>query len=105
MRSIVCAVSLSRRGFVTPQPQKRPKSSFVRFEADLPNERWQGDITHWKLAKGTEVEILNVIDDHSRFRASRRTGLPRLGWSRSTSRVRVRASGFRRVPTPDQQYC
>jgi transposase InsO family protein len=57
---------LSRRGFVTPQPQKRPRSSFVRFEAEMPNERWQADITHWKLAEG-EVEILNVIDDHSRF--------------------------------------
>ena len=58
---------LSRRGFVTPQPQKRPKSSFVRFEAEMPNERWQADITHVRLASGTEVEILNVIDDHSRF--------------------------------------
>lgn len=38
---------LSRRGFVTPQPQKRPRSSFVRFEAAQPNERWQADITHW----------------------------------------------------------
>jgi transposase InsO family protein len=57
---------LSRRGFVTPQPQKRPKSSFIRFEAAMPNERWQADITHWHLAGG-EVEILNVIDDHSRF--------------------------------------
>src|ERR1035437_867194 len=26
---------LRRRGFVTPQPQKRPKSSYQRFEADL----------------------------------------------------------------------
>jgi len=58
---------LSRRGFVTPQPQKRPRSSFVRFEAAMPNERWQADITHWKLAGGAEIEILNVIDDHSRF--------------------------------------
>ena len=58
---------LSRRGFVTPQPQKRPRSSFVRFEAAMPNERWQADITHWRLGGGTEVEILNVIDDHSRF--------------------------------------
>lgn len=33
----------------------------------MPNERWQADITHWKIAGGTEVEILNVIDDHSRF--------------------------------------
>ncbi len=58
---------LSRRGFVTPQPQKRPKSSFVRFQAEMPNERWQADITHWALASGTEVEILNMIDDHSRL--------------------------------------
>ena len=58
---------LSRRGFVTPQPQKRPRSSFVRFSAEMPNERWQADITHWKLWDGTEVEILNVIDDHSRL--------------------------------------
>jgi transposase InsO family protein len=58
---------LSRRGFVTPQPHKRPRSSFIRFEAAMPNERWQADITHWRLAGGTEVEILNVIDDHSRF--------------------------------------
>ena len=33
----------------------------------MPNERWQADITHWRLADGTEVEILNVIDDHSRL--------------------------------------
>jgi len=58
---------LSRRGFVVPQPQKRPKSSFIRFEADLPNERWQADVTHWHLAGGEGVEILNVIDDHSRL--------------------------------------
>jgi hypothetical protein len=36
----------------------------------MPNERWQGDITHWALQGGTEVEILNVIDDHSRFLVS-----------------------------------
>jgi transposase InsO family protein len=58
---------LSRRGFVTPQPQKRPRSSFVRFAAEMPNERWQADITHWRLASGAEVEILNMLDDHSRF--------------------------------------
>lgn len=58
---------LSARGFVTPQPHKRPKSSYVRFEAAQPNERWQVDITHWALADGTEVEILNMLDDHSRL--------------------------------------
>ena len=58
---------LVRRGFVIPQPQKRPKSSYTRFQADQPNERWQADTTHWQLADGTEVEILNIIDDHSRL--------------------------------------
>ena len=57
---------LSRRGFIIPQPRKRPRSSYVRFEADQPNERWQADITHWALADDTDVEILNIIDDHSR---------------------------------------
>ena len=58
---------LTRRGFVTPQPRKRPKASYTRFEADQPNERWQLDITHWQLADGAPAEILNIIDDHSRL--------------------------------------
>lgn len=57
---------LKARGFVTPEPHKRPKSSYVRFVASLPNECWQADITHVRLAGGAEVEILNVLDDHSR---------------------------------------
>ena len=32
---------LARRGFVTRQPKKRPRSSFIRFEASLSNECWQ----------------------------------------------------------------
>ena len=55
------------RGFVVPQPHKRPKSSYLRFAAEQPNERWQADITHWALADGTDVEICNWLDDHSRF--------------------------------------
>ena len=58
---------LSRRGFVVPQPQKRPRSSWHRFAADQPNERWQADTTHWRLADGADVEILNIEDDHSRL--------------------------------------
>jgi transposase len=57
---------LSRRGFVASQPQKRPRSSWRIFCADQPNERWQTDITHWRLAEGIEVDILNILDDHSR---------------------------------------
>ncbi len=63
---------LKRHGLITPQPQKRPRSSFVRFVAKLPNETWQVDATPWQLADGRPVEILNFEDDHSRlFLASR----------------------------------
>lgn len=58
---------LSRRGFVTPEPHKRPRSSWVRFVADQPNERWQADITHVVIAGGLEIEVFNQIDDHSRL--------------------------------------
>ncbi len=54
-------------GLRHPQPHKRPHSSWKRFCAELPNECWQADTTHWRLADGTEVEILNVLDDHSRL--------------------------------------
>jgi transposase InsO family protein len=64
---------LRRRGFITAQPRKRPRSSYIRFQAEQPNECWQADITHWRLVNpntGTDlqtpIEILNIIDDHSR---------------------------------------
>jgi transposase InsO family protein len=57
---------LVRRGFVTPQPQKRPRSSWQRFEAALPNECWQSDMTHWQLDDDVHCEIINFIDDYSR---------------------------------------
>jgi transposase InsO family protein len=50
---------LTRHGAVIPDPSKRPKSSYRRFEAELPNQLWQSDFTHWTLADGTDVEILN----------------------------------------------
>ncbi|MGO8862191.1 MAG: DDE-type integrase/transposase/recombinase [Acidimicrobiales bacterium] len=62
---------LVRRGFVTPQPQKRPRTSWTRFEAHLPNETWQADMTHWVLDDGTDegmkVEIVDFVDDYSRM--------------------------------------
>jgi transposase InsO family protein len=58
---------LQRRGLITPEPHKRPKASFVRFQAELPNELWQTDATEWHLADSSKVEILNLIDDHSRL--------------------------------------
>ena len=57
-------------GLVEPNPKKRPKSSYVRFEADLPNEMWQSDFTHWRLATGADTEIITWLDDHSRYALS-----------------------------------
>lgn len=57
---------LNKAGLITPEPKKRPKTSYIRFQADLPNETWQSDFTHWHLAEGEGVEILTFLDDHSR---------------------------------------
>ena len=57
---------LRRRGFVTAQPQKRPRTSWMRFESSLPNECWQSDMTHWHLEDEKPVEIINFVDDYSR---------------------------------------
>lgn len=65
----------TRAGLVTPEPKKRPKSSYIRFQAELPNQMWQADFTHWQLTRhdrqggghNVEVEILNILDDHSRY--------------------------------------
>ena len=62
--------TLARRQLVTPDPSKRPKSSYIRFAADLPNECWQSDFTHYPLANGQDTEILTWLDDHSRYALS-----------------------------------
>lgn len=77
---------LVRAGTVTPDPSKRPKSSYLRFEAEMPNECWQSDFTHHRLVdgtrhvthrggirrveEGTDVEILTWLDDCSRYALS-----------------------------------
>jgi transposase InsO family protein len=57
---------LVRRGFVEPEPRKRPKASFRRFAATAPNELWQADCIDWAIAGGV-VKILSFVDDHSRI--------------------------------------
>jgi transposase InsO family protein len=58
---------LHAAGLVVPEPRKRPRSSWIRFAAAAPNELWQSDFTHWRLADGSEVEIIEWLDDHSRY--------------------------------------
>ena len=76
---------LARAGLVAPEPRKRPKSSYLRFEAELPNECWQADFTHYPLAGGTGTEILTWLDDHSRY------ALPVTAWNRVTGPIVVAA--------------
>jgi transposase InsO family protein len=58
--------TLTRQGLVAPEPAKRPRSSYVRFAAGMPNECRQAGFTHWRLAGGRDTEILTWLDDHSR---------------------------------------
>ncbi len=71
-------------GRVTPNPRKRPRSSFIRFAADLPNETWQSDITYYHLGQplpdqSNRAEILSWLDDHSRYALSSTAHLPVTG--------------------------
>lgn len=58
---------LTRAGLVTPEPKKKPRSSYIRFEAAMPNETWQSDFTHYRLPDRTDIEILTWLDDCTRY--------------------------------------
>jgi transposase InsO family protein len=63
---------LVRHGAVVPEPAKRPKSSYLRFAAEQPNQTWQSDFTHYRLTgpdgrPGPDCEIITWLDDHSRL--------------------------------------
>jgi transposase InsO family protein len=66
---------LTDAGLVAPEPKKRPKSSYIRFQADLPNQCWQSDFTHYRLTRpdgtpGADTEILSWLDDCTRYALS-----------------------------------
>jgi transposase InsO family protein len=66
---------LTSAGLVVPEPKKRPKSSYIRFQAQMPNETWQSDFTHYRLTTpagdpGNDVEIISWLDDCSRYALS-----------------------------------
>lgn len=53
-------------GLVRPEPGKRPKASYTRFEASLPDELWQSDFTHWPIATVPGAVVVSWLDDRSR---------------------------------------
>jgi transposase InsO family protein len=65
---------LAKTGLVVASPQKRPRSSYIRFQSAMPNECWRGDFTHYRLRRpgpagrpGVDTEILSWLDDCSRY--------------------------------------
>jgi len=66
---------LTKAGLVVAEPKKKPKSSYIRFQAEMPNETWQADFTHYRLRRpdgrpGADTEILTWLDDCSRYALS-----------------------------------
>lgn len=53
-------------GLVRPEPGKRPKASYTRFEASPPDELWQSDFTHWPIATVPGAVVVSRLDDRSR---------------------------------------
>jgi transposase InsO family protein len=70
---------LHHAGLIVPQPRKRPRSSYIRFQAAQPNEMWQSDFMHCRLSDGSDVEVISWLDDHSRFLLSATAHTPVTG--------------------------
>jgi transposase InsO family protein len=86
----------TRRGMVTPQPQKRPKTSWRRFEAATVHECWQLDGFEWHLADGTVFTILQLTDDKSRHPIATRA----CPGERSAEAIAVVTAGIDRFQVP-----
>ena len=85
-----------RRGMVTPQPQKRPRTNWRRFEAATVHECWQLDGFQWRLADGAVFTILQLTDDKSRHPI-----VTRACWGeRSVEAMAVLAAGIDRFQVP-----
>jgi len=70
---------LVRAGVVEPDPRKRPKSSWRRFEFPAPEDCWQIDAFDYRLSDGRAVVVFEIKDDCSR------TQIANLGWPAETT--------------------
>lgn len=61
--------AMVRNGLVAAAPSRPPEAT-VRFERSNANELWQIDAKETELRDGAEVQILSVLDDHSRLCAA-----------------------------------
>jgi len=86
----------TRRGMVDPQPQKRPKTRWRRFEAATVHECWQLDGFAWLLADGTAFSVLQLTDDKSRFPIATRAAVG----ERAEDAIAVVRTGIERFQVP-----
>ncbi len=64
---------LVRHGLLSPQPRRRKRADYRRWERSRAMELWQMDIVGGvQLADGTDAKVVSGIDDHSRFVVSAR---------------------------------
>lgn len=66
---------LVRQHLVKPEPKKRPRASYRRFEFPAPDDCWQIDAFGYLLSGGEPAVIFEVKDDCSR------TQIANLGWT------------------------
>lgn len=86
----------TRRGMVVPQPQKRPKTRWRRFEAATVHECWQLDGFDWPLADGTPFTVLQLTDDKSRHPIATRAA----AGERAEDAIAVVRAGIDRFQVP-----
>jgi transposase InsO family protein len=59
---------LVRHGLIEPQPRRRRRADYKRWERSRAMELWQMDVVGGvRLTDGSEAKIVTGVDDHSRF--------------------------------------
>jgi len=78
---------LQARGLVVPEPKKRPKSTYIRFAAELPNECCQSDFTANSSASSssTHPSATKAPDAHPDPHAENKDGRTHHYWVRPSA--------------------
>ena len=59
--------SCTRRAWSCPSRASARAARGTASRPPAPNELWQSDFTHWRLADGSGVEVFCWLDDHFRY--------------------------------------
>src|SRR3954447_21130261 len=59
---------LVRHGFINPEPRRRRREDYLRWQREEPMQLWQLDIVGGDgLVAGRETKVVTGVDDHSRY--------------------------------------